>query len=47
MGGIGKSILKWLAPGEITRYLGFPFGLRIPQQQKRWENAQPAQETFI
>ena len=34
MGGIGKSILKWLAPGEITRYLGFPFGLRIPQQKK-------------
>ena len=34
MGGIGKSILKWLAPGEITRYLGFPFGLHIPQQKK-------------
>ena len=26
--------LKWLLPGEITRYLGFPFGLRIPQQEK-------------
>ena len=26
--------LKWLAPGEITRYLGFPFGLCIPQQEK-------------
>ena len=26
--------LKWLPPGEVTRYLGFPFGLRIPQQEK-------------
>ena len=26
--------LKWLKPGEVTRYLGFPFGLRIPQQEK-------------
>jgi exonuclease III len=25
---------KWLQPGEITRYLGFPFGLRIPQKEK-------------
>lgn len=23
--------LKWLLPGKITRYLGFPFGFRIPQ----------------
>ena len=26
--------LKWLLPGEVTRYLGYPFGLRIPQQEK-------------
>lgn len=26
--------LKWLQPGEVTRYLGYPFGLRIPQQEK-------------
>lgn len=26
--------LKWLLSGEVTRYLGFPFGLRIPQQEK-------------
>lgn len=26
--------LKWLRPGEVTRYLGFPFGYRIPQQEK-------------
>jgi hypothetical protein len=26
--------LKWLPQGEVTRYLGFPFGLRIPQQEK-------------
>jgi len=25
---------KWLQPGEITRYLGYPFGLRIPQKEK-------------
>lgn len=23
--------LKWLPPGEVTRYLGYPFGFRIPQ----------------
>ena len=26
--------LKWLPPGEITRYLGYPFGIRIPQKKK-------------
>lgn len=26
--------LKWLQPGEVTRYLGYPFGLRIPQKEK-------------
>jgi hypothetical protein len=26
--------LKWLAPGEITRYLGYPFGLNISQKDK-------------
>lgn len=26
--------LKWLPPGEVTRYLGYPFGLHIPQQEK-------------
>lgn len=25
---------KWLAPREVTRYLGFPFGLHIPQHEK-------------
>lgn len=28
------ACLKWLLSGEVTRYLGFPFGLRIPQQEK-------------
>jgi hypothetical protein len=28
------ACLKWLLPGKITRYLGFPFGFRIPQQEK-------------
>lgn len=26
--------LKWIKEGEVTRYLGYPFGLRIPQQEK-------------
>ena len=26
--------LKWLPPGEVTRYLGYPFGLHIPQKEK-------------
>ena len=26
--------LKWLKPGEVTRYLGHPFGYRIPQKEK-------------
>ena len=26
--------LKWLAPGEVTRYLGYPFGIHIPQKEK-------------
>ena len=26
--------LKWLQPGEVTRYLGYPFGLHIPQKEK-------------
>ena len=26
--------LKWLVPGEVTRYLGFPFGLHIEQKEK-------------
>ena len=26
--------LKWLLPGEVTRYLGYPFGLHIPQKDK-------------
>ena len=26
--------LKWLKEGEVTRYLGYPFGWRIPQEEK-------------
>ena len=26
--------LKWLQPGEVTRYLGYPFGIQIAQQEK-------------
>ena len=26
--------LKWLASGEVTRYLGYPFGIDIPQKEK-------------
>ena len=26
--------LKWLQPGEVTRYLGYPFGIQITQQEK-------------
>ena len=26
--------LKWLQTGEVTRYLGYPFGLQIPQKEK-------------
>ena len=26
--------LKWLKKGEITRYLGYPFGIDIPQKEK-------------
>ena len=26
--------LKWLPPGEVTRYLRYPFGLNIPQREK-------------
>ena len=26
--------MKWILLGEVTRYLGYPFGLNIPQQEK-------------
>ena len=26
--------LKWLKKGEVTRYLGYPFGMDIPQKEK-------------
>lgn len=26
--------MKWLLPGEVTRYLGYPFGLNISQKDK-------------
>ena len=26
--------LKWLQTGEVTKYLGYPFGLKIPQKEK-------------
>lgn len=26
--------LKWLGTGEVTRYLGYPFGIDIPQKEK-------------
>lgn len=26
--------MKWLVPGEVTRYLGYPFGLHISQKDK-------------
>ena len=26
--------LKWLQPGEITKYLGYPFGTQLSQQEK-------------
>jgi exonuclease III len=26
--------LKWLMPGEVTKYLGYPFGINITQQEK-------------
>lgn len=26
--------LKWLEKGEVTRYLGYPFGIDIPQREK-------------
>ena len=26
--------LKWLEKGEVTRYLGYPFGIDIPQKEK-------------
>ena len=26
--------MKWLLPGEVTRYLGYPFGLNIAQKDK-------------
>ena len=26
--------MKWLLPGEVTKYLGYPFGLHIPQKEK-------------
>ena len=26
--------LKWLQPGEVTRYLGYPFGVQIAQKEK-------------
>ena len=29
-----ESGLKWLQPGEVTRYLGYPFGIQITQQEK-------------
>ena len=29
-----ESGLKWLLPGQATRYLGYPFGLNISQQDK-------------
>ena len=29
-----ESGLKWLQTGEVTRYLGYPFGWQIPQKEK-------------
>lgn len=26
--------LKWLEGGEVTRYLGYPFGIDVPQKEK-------------
>ena len=26
--------MKWLRAGEVTRYLGYPFGLHLPQKEK-------------
>ena len=26
--------MKWIVPGEVTRYLGYPFGLNISQKDK-------------
>lgn len=26
--------MKWLLPGEVTKYLGYPFGLNLPQREK-------------
>ena len=26
--------MKWLQPGEVTKYLGYPFGLQITQEEK-------------
>lgn len=27
-----EADMKWLLPGEVTRYLGYPFGLHIPRK---------------
>lgn len=35
----GEEGLKWLRLGEVTRYLGYPFGLHIPQKRKGWQDA--------
>ena len=29
-----EACLKWLQTGEVTKYLGYPFGLKIPQKEK-------------
>ena len=29
-----EACVKWLAPGEVTRYLGYPFGIDIAQKEK-------------
>ena len=26
--------MKWILPGEVTRYLGYPFGINLPQREK-------------
>ena len=29
-----EACMKWLQPGEVTKYLGYPFGLQITQEEK-------------
>lgn len=33
-----EARMKWLVPGEVTRCLGYPFGLNIPQKDKDGKN---------